>query len=364
MAMDIKNILNSISLNGVVMGYKIEKRDSVMMWDNEKQGIKKGDKVIQYNGYITILTKDGDNQQFATVSVQRNQQFYNGELDFTSQALEDMANENVDTYNKTRDITKTPTIGVYRGVKLVDNYYVKDQELHEGIKVDLGFGNIKLGEPTEEPKMENVLNVSALITDVEAERDKDEEETGRAIVKMVIPYTYGSKDKQVIRAVNFSMVAGKYEDEEGEYDLGADLLDYSDEVIGYSYLLIGELNGFYMEPEAKQEESGEQRRGFGKRAKVQTQRKRGFEYLLTGLDMLADGDAFPEDEIQDAIQERQRDIAEKMKRDEEKQSQQDTTTKGRGSFGGGRTSTPGATAGDAGTAPAGRTRRDRSSFMK
>ena len=329
MAINVKDILNQINLNGVIASYKIEKRDAEMFWDDERNGLKRGDKVVQYNGFINVQTAEN---QFATVNVQRNQSFFDGELDYTSQALEAMAKEELDTFYKTKDITKTPTIAIYRGIKLVDNYYVKDQELHESIRVDLGFGQIKVGEPEEEPRMENTLNLAAYVDDVVPEIVNDEE-TGRAVVKLIVPYTYGSKDKQVIRAMKVNMVAGQCVDEEGEYDLGADLLEYADEVIGYSYLLIGELNGYLEEEEVKPVDTGEKRRGFGRRATVNTSRKRFSEFLLTGLDMIRDGDAFEEEDITEALKMRQSHIAELMKKDEEKQANKTTTKTGRGSFG-------------------------------
>lgn len=333
---NVKNLKNTLSLKGVVDGYKIEAVDSVMRWDDAKNGLKVGDAVVQYKGYITVRT--GVNQ-FASVNIQRNQSFRNGELDPTSQALEAMSKQEVQTYGKTHDFAKTPTIRIYGGASLVDNYYVKDQEVHGGIRADLGFGYVTLGDPVDEPEFENLLNVSVLVKDIVPEVVKDEE-TGRAVVKAIFPYTYGSEKKGtlVVRATTLEFVAGEYEDEQGKYDLGTELLDYGDEVLDYSWVLIGELNGYLEEQKDIAPADGEKRRGFGKRAIIDTKPKRHTEFLLTGLDILDNGEAFSDEDIRDAIQAREKDIAEKMKADEEKanRQQQEETQRGRGSFGQGR----------------------------
>lgn len=346
MEINVKDIQNVVNLNGVVAGYKIERKQAKMAWDDERNGKKKGDPVTQYNGYITVQTAEN---QFATVNVRfRNENFFDGQPDFTTQALEAMANEEVDTFFKTRDLTKTPTISLYRGVKIVDNYYVSNGDLHESLQVELGFGSISLREPQEEPKLLNSFVLNGVVDDIQPEI-KNDEETGRAVVKVIVPYTYGGKDNQVIRAMTINMVAGECEDEEGQYDLGAMLLDAADDVIGYSWQLVGELNGYYLEQEKPQEDGP--RRGFGKRIPTQTNRQRISEYLLTGLDILRDGDAFTEEDIIEARQARDAHIAELHKRDEEKQGQAPVPT-GRGSFASSRTTRTE----EAPAAPSGRTR--------
>lgn len=334
MSIDVKNIVNTVSLSGVVAGYKIEKREGKMMWDDERNGRKKGDPVTQYVGYVTVQT--GENE-FATVNVQNIENFYNGEPDFTSQALERMANEEVDTFYKTKDLTQTPVISIYGGVKINDNYYVSNGELHESLRVDLGFGRISLKEPSEEPRLDNSFSINAIVEDVVPEM-KNDEETGRAIVHLIVPYTYGSKTNQVVRAMKMQVVAGVCVDEEGEYDLGEMILDAPDDLIGYSWEVEGRLHGYFEESEPQQEEPSEGRRGFGRQRKTtQTNRKRVSEYLLTGIYLLQDGDAFEEEDIREARQERERHIAELYKKDEEKQQQQPQQTQAKGtSFAAGR----------------------------
>ena len=352
MAINVRNLKNTISLKGVVAGYQIEAKQGQMYWDDERAGLKKGDAVIQYSGYVTVQTAKN---QFATINVKKNQSFRNGELDPTSQALEAMSKQEVQTYGKTHDFAKTPTIRIYGGASLVDNYYVKDQEVHGGIRADLGFGYITLGEPVDEPEFENLLNVSVLVKDIVPEVVKDEE-TGRAVVKAIFPYTYGSEKKGtlVVRATTLEFVAGAYEDDLGHYDLGDELLNYGDEVLDYSWVFIGELNGYIEEQQSAAPADGEKRRGFGKRAIIDTKPKRHTEFLLTGLDILDNGEAFSDEDIKDAIQAREKDIAEKMKADEEKANKPEETQKGRGSFGAGRAAAATPQADTTGARPAGR----------
>lgn len=341
MAIEIKNVMNNVFMSGVVAGYKIEKKQVEARWDSNDY--KKGQMVDAHNGYFTIQT--GENQ-FATVNVQnRIASKYNGEFDQTTQALEAMANEEVDTYFKTRDLTKTPTISVWgkdkqgsTNLKMVDNYYITQSgEVSENYRVELGFAKISLGEAKEEPRLDNAVVLNGLVENIQPEIDKaTDEETGRAIVTMAIPYTYGSKENQVIRCLKTQFVAGVLPaiDDYEEHDLGGELLDYPDEVIGLSWQVTVELNGYYVETEAKVEEETE-RKGFGRgRKTTNTKRTAHREMLLIGLEPLGDGEVFDEEDIRDAYNLRKADIASKQKDWEERQNEpkQETGGRSRGSF--------------------------------
>ena len=109
MAIDIKLVSNDVIMSGVIAGYKIEKKQVEARFDSND--FKKGDKVEAHNGYFTVQT--GENQ-FATVNVQnRIMSYYNGEMDSTTKALEAMANEELDTFAKTKNLTQTPTISAW-----------------------------------------------------------------------------------------------------------------------------------------------------------------------------------------------------------------------------------------------------------
>ena len=193
MAINVKNLLNNGEFRGVLQGYKIEKETVKAPYTKEGQ-FNVGDDVVQYRGYVSILTNP-ETGQFATINVRNLQNFYNGELDFTSKALEAMSVEGeVDTYAKTKDITKTPTVTI-KGVGFTDNFYVDKQgEVKESVNLDLGFGRLYLNDPEEEPKFENSVLVNGMVRDIRPEM-KNDEETGRALVDIYIPYTYGSEKK-------------------------------------------------------------------------------------------------------------------------------------------------------------------------
>lgn len=333
MAINVKNILSTGEFKGVLQGYKIEKETVKAPYSKEGQ-FEKGDNVVQYRGYVSVLTNP-ETGQFATVNVRNLQNKYNGELDYTSQALEAMANEEVETFAKTKDITKTPTVTI-KGVGLSDNFYVKDGEVKESVNVDLGFGRLYLNDAEEEPKFENSVLVNGVVRDIRPEI-KNDEETGRALIDIYIPYTYGSEKKgnQVIRAFKTTLVAGVTvdADDEGEYeiDLGADLLECADEVIGDSWKFGIELNNYYEEvekPKVEVEETERKRFGRKVRETVDTNRKRQSEYLLTGLDQLVT--PFDEDDIKDALRMREVAIEEAKKKSEEEGKGASTAKPSRG----------------------------------
>lgn len=345
MAINVKNVLNNGEFKGILQGYKVEKETVKAPYTKEGQ-FKQGEDVIQYRGYVTILTNPKTGQ-FATINVRNLQNKYNGELDYTSQALEAMSIEgNVDTYVKTKDITKTPTVTVKR-VGLTDNFYVtKEGEVKEGINLDLGFGNLYLNDPEDEPKFENSVVINGMVRDIRPEIVKDEE-TGRALIDIYVPYLYGSEKKgtQVTRAFKTTLVAGVVvdEDEQGEYeiDLGAEFLEDADNIIGDSWKFGFEINNYYIEEAPKTEEQGERKR-YGKRVRetVNTNRKRMSEFLLTGIDQLVT--PFDEDDIKDALRMREVAIEEAKKRAEEKQDTPTTAKPSRG-ITRGRSETPAAT---------------------
>lgn len=333
MAINTKNILNNGEFKGVLQGYKIEKETVKAPYSKEGQ-FQQGDDVIQYRGYVSILTNP-ETGQFATVNVRNLQNTYNGDLDYTSRALEDLSTEGVDTYAKTKDITKTPTVTV-KGVGLTDNFYVdKEGNVKEGVNIDLGFGRLYLNDPEEEPKFENSVLVNGIVRDIRPEI-KNDEETGRALVDIYIPYTYGSEKKgnQVVRAFKATLVAGVMVDvdDEGEYeiDLGADLLDGADEVIGDSWKFGIEINNYYEEVEKPKVEEDTDRKRFGRKLRetVDTNRKRVSEFALTGLDQLVT--PFDEDDIKDALRMREVAVEESKKKAGEKQNTPATSKPARG----------------------------------
>ena len=61
------------------------------------------------------------------MNVRALQNTYNGELDYTSQALEALSVEGeVETYAKTKDLAKTPTVTI-KNASFGDNFYPNKQ---------------------------------------------------------------------------------------------------------------------------------------------------------------------------------------------------------------------------------------------
>ena len=320
------NIKTETTFRGVLQGYKVQKQTVKAPYRKEGQ-FEKGDDVVQYTGWISVLTNPTTGQ-FATVNVRALQNTYNGELDYTSQALEALSVEGeVETYAKTKDLAKTPTVTI-KNASFGDNFYPNKQgEIVESVTLDLGFGRLYLNDPVEEPAFENSVIVYGMVKDVRPEVDKEGEETGRALVDVYVPYTYGSKDNQVVRAYKTTFVAGFLEGatEEEDYDLGADLLDYADDIIEDSWKFGIEINNYYVEKEApKVETEGGKRFGRQVRETVQTNRERKSEFLLTGIDQLMT--PFDEEDIRDALKMREVAIEEAKKRAEERQGNTTTST--------------------------------------
>lgn len=353
MAIETKDLMNEMLLSGVVGGYKIERKEEKAKFDGFE--FKKGDKVYTYSGYISVQT--GENQ-FATIRVRsRIESYWEGKLDATSQVLKDMSEGIVETYLKTRDLTKTPQISIYgrdkksgaSHLKLTDNFYWKDGNLNENLGFELGFARISLKEPSEQPRLQNELVVNGVVDKITPEINVDGEETGRVKLVASVPYLSGTKDNPVIRCTQVDFVIGTLEevDEEGNVeviDLAQEVLDSEDEIIGLSWELIAENNGYYEEIEVEQEEPTSQRR-FGKsRSVVNTKRKSHTEFLLVGLNPLGnDGEFFEEDDIREAINARRVAIEEAKKRAEENEQEKKTETRQRGFRSTGSTSTEGAT---------------------
>ena len=85
MAINVKNLLNNGEFRGVLQGYKIEKETVKAPYTKEGQ-FNVGEDVVQYRGYVSILTNP-ETGQFETVDFRNIQSFYNGKLDFTSKSL-------------------------------------------------------------------------------------------------------------------------------------------------------------------------------------------------------------------------------------------------------------------------------------
>jgi hypothetical protein len=84
------------------------------------------------------------------------------------------------------------------------------------IGVDLGFGNITIDNNITPEDYKATFDVEMFIESVEEELNKDDEETGRVIVKGWVPVYGGS-------VIPLEVKAGIIEDADGEYDFAEDI---------------------------------------------------------------------------------------------------------------------------------------------
>lgn len=84
------------------------------------------------------------------------------------------------------------------------------------ISVDLGFGNITIDNNITPEDYKATFDVEMFVVSVEEELNKNDEETGRAIVKGWVPVYGGS-------VIPLEIKAGIVEDEDGEFDFAEDI---------------------------------------------------------------------------------------------------------------------------------------------
>jgi len=84
------------------------------------------------------------------------------------------------------------------------------------ISVDLGFGNITIDNNIAAEDYKATFDVEMFVESIEEEIDKNDEETGRVIVKGWVPVYGGS-------VIPLEIKAGIVEDEEGEFDFAEDI---------------------------------------------------------------------------------------------------------------------------------------------
>ena len=89
------------------------------------------------------------------------------------------------------------------------------------VGVDLGFGNITIDNNIEPEDYKATFDVEVFVESVEEELDKNDEETGRVIVKGWCPVYGGS-------VIPLEIKVGVVNDEEGEYDFAEDIRDNVD----------------------------------------------------------------------------------------------------------------------------------------
>ena len=185
------------------------------------------------------------------------------------------------------------------------------------ISCDLGFGNIAITEKDPE-KFKAKFDVEAYVSElVDEVKGEDEEETGRVIVKVLIPTAKGD-----IFPVN--LIAGTVTDSEGEYNMGEILRDEGIE--GETINFWGDINyGKIVEKVKKGGSMG--------RAKFEEHTTYIHELVVVGAERVDDEKAYEDEEIEQAMKQRSIAFDEVLTKAKEKAENEGNGNKGRGGIG-------------------------------
>ena len=210
MAFNKKQFKNNINLSGVVLNYSIKKDANAKRMFDGGDRFKKGDTYTSYNGYVDVLTSV-EPMNYVRVNVQTEYKTYKsgnnvGKPTSATLALEEMANKTLPTYRKTGKVNETPTVSVFGNepynFKFTDNFYFKKDtmELVETINTDLGFANLVIGDPVDEPRFANEFTIHAYASKLDEELDKrimlEEIEKLSPRDKEIIELRYGLNQKK------------------------------------------------------------------------------------------------------------------------------------------------------------------------
>ncbi len=330
MGIQDKDMKNKIELSGVLMAYSIKKDDKAKRMFSREGHFEVGDTYTRYSGFVDVLT-NLETGNYVRVNIDTEYKTYQsgaskGQATAMTDLMEDLSAKKVDSYNKTKDVSATPTISIWGRepyhFQFTDNFYFKDGNLVESIQTNLGFANLTLGDPVKEPQFKNIFAVHGVVSDIRDEMDKDDNPTGRTIVEAYVPYSTGRDDSKKVLAFKIPLIATDCVDEEGEYNMG-DIIQEEEQdagVIGYSVVLVGSIRSWQEGASQTPKREGG-RRGRGKAFVETTQTRHFSELMLEGYDFLGeDGDLFDEEDIEDAIKARQIQVENKRKKAEEKAS--------------------------------------------
>lgn len=294
MANELRQGTNKINVVGVVKEHKLQlqKNDKKEEYINGSLVIKAGEFTeIELKVYVTKLKKDG--------SVKKN-----------FETLKKFIDKEYDTIVSNKE--NAVTLSVYGNdtfcPQLKEDRYPNGTKTETITKLscDLGFGNIKIDDYSEEDFKAN-FDIEMFVTSVD-EEVKDDEETGRVIVKGFTPI-YGGDVMEV------KVFAGKIVDEEGEYDFAEDVRDGVD--AGDTVNFWGDIN--FMKIIEQKKKGG----GLG-RAKIEEKSTYINELVAIGAEIIDDEEkAFDEELIGKAVKERKIAMEEKLREAKEKEGKSD-----------------------------------------
>ena len=202
---EIRQALNKIEITGVVKEHKLDSGKT-----------KDGDKYI--NGSLVI--KAGEFTE-VSVKVMVTETTAKGKVRKAYENLEKILNGEVKTMVEVSE-EEAVKVRIWGNEGFTPQFKEEifkpenSAEVVTNIGIDLGFGNITLDSSITSEDYKATFDVEMFVESVEEEINKNDEETGRVIIKGWVPVYGGS-------VIPLEIKAGIVEDEDGEFDFAEDV---------------------------------------------------------------------------------------------------------------------------------------------
>lgn len=301
---ELRSALNKFSVQGAVK----EANFNVVEGSNDngsykyvtgKLVIKAGEtKEITVKASANELTKKGDiNKTYETLC-----KFMNGE--YPTMAMPNVTEEEATKVSIWGNGDFTP--------RMADNMFVVEGQLKEAIAFELGFGRLNIKDNLTPDQYKADFEIEMFVTEVEAEI-KNDEETGRTVVKGYVPVYGGS-------AMPFKVIAEDIVEEDGE------VFPFAQQVLEGVYP--ESTFTFWGDIRYERVETVIKKGGTLGRAKLETSTATVKEFVIVGGDIVDDYEkAYTIEQIQSALVERENRKAKEFERAEKREQ---ANQKGRG----------------------------------
>lgn len=309
--MDLTKINNNLNVRGILLSADVR----ITSYDEKDKDTKEptGNKVEAVSGRLKLITnletkstvtveifnqkytKDGKvNNLYATLDDLVGGLKTNDEIKALKKKDSNYKNEVV-IYDKAQEEPTMFVVSVFSNdkkyaPKFSTNRYVSEGQIKKNARISGGNVYIKEFDGNEE-NLYCDFEVDGIAKNVKEEIGKDGEPTGRAILTVITPI----QDRNELDIVEIQYTVGVLPatENEEEFDLGGAVLDEVQE--GDGIKLLGHIENTVKEIEVRTEV----RLG---RPKVTKRTERNSEYVVTGIDFVAE-DLFDEDEMRDLIKE-------------------------------------------------------------
>ena len=309
--MDLSKVSNNLNIRGILLSADV-RATSYDEKDKETKEVT-GNKVEAISGRLKLITnletkstvtveifnqkytKDGKvNNLYATLDDLVGGLKTNDEIKALKKKDSNYKNE-VIIYDKAEEEPTMLVVSVFSNdkkyaPKFSTNRYVSEGQIKKNARISGGNVYIKEFDGNEE-NLYCDFEVDGIVKNIREEIGKDGEPTGRAVLNVITPI----QDRNELDIVEIQYTVGVLPatENEEEFDLGGEVLK---EVGEYDAIkLLGHIENTVKEVEVRTEV----RLG---RPKVTKRTERNSEYVITGVDFVAE-DLFDEDEIRDLIKE-------------------------------------------------------------